>query len=97
MISMEDRHWKIIEDILRKYPYTFYAFGSRVKGTPRRLSDLDLCFYDPIPLNIQAHIEEDFEDSDLPFQVDLVDLNLITPEFYEHIKEDLVVIQKASH
>lgn len=91
MIFMEERHLKIVQDILRKYPYTFYAFGSRVKGTQKRLSDLDLCFIDSIPGNIQAHIDEDFENSDLPFKVDMVDWNLITPEFKERIQKDLVV------
>jgi len=32
MIQLEKRHWKIIQQILSKYPYQFYAYGSRVKG-----------------------------------------------------------------
>ena len=94
MIYMEPRHWKIVEDILDKYPYTFYAFGSRTKGTQKRLSDLDLCFKEPIPFNVQGHIDEDFEESDLPFKVDVLDWRFIAPEFREIIKKDLILIQR---
>jgi len=31
-IQLEDKHLKIVKDILSKYPYQFYAYGSRVKG-----------------------------------------------------------------
>lgn len=96
MIYMETRHWKIVEEILSKYPYSFYAFGSRTKGTQKRLSDLDLCFKDPIPFNVQGHIDEDFEESDLPFKVDLLDWRYISPEFREVIEKDLVPITKRT-
>lgn len=92
MIHLEERHKKIVNDILKKYPYTFYAYGSRVKGTHRQTSDLDICFLEPIPLAVQAHIEEDFEESDLPFQVDLTDFNLMTPSFQKHIQKDLTLL-----
>ena len=94
-IHMEERHLKIVHDILSKYPYTFYAFGSRVKGKQRRFSDLDLCFKEPIPFNIQGDIDEDFEESDLPFKVDVLNWRYISPEFRELITKDLVVIQEG--
>lgn len=90
---MEERHWKAVLDILSRYPYAFYAYGSRVKGSARRFSDLDLCFMDPIPGNIQAHIDEDFEESDLPFKVDILDWNLMDAHFQDMIKKDLVLVQ----
>lgn len=72
MFRLEPRHQKIVQQILSKYPYRFYAYGSRAKGTARKFSDLDVCFYEEIPWNILSHIEEDFEESDLPFKVELV-------------------------
>jgi len=63
---------KILEEILNKYPYRFYAYGSRVKGTARKFSDLDLCYYDNIPSYVLIEIEKDLEESDLPFIVELV-------------------------
>ena len=92
MIQTEERHLRIILDILKKYPYKFYAFGSRVKGNHRKLSDLDLCFFDPIPWNVRSHIEEDFEESDLPYKVDLVDFNLCDEKFQSIILKDMVEI-----
>ena len=94
MLFMEPKHFKIVQDILSKYPYTFYAFGSRARGNPKQLSDLDLCFFDDIPLNTQAHLEEDFEESDLPYKVDIVNWNKCSESFQKIIKEDLVCIQK---
>ncbi|CAG8821255.1 1131_t:CDS:2 [Gigaspora margarita] len=61
-----------LDQLLVKYPYRFYAYGSRVKGTARKFSDLDLCYQENIPENILSHLREDFEESNLPFKVDLV-------------------------
>lgn len=85
---MEPRHWQIVQKILSKYPYSFYAFGSRVKGNPKTLSDLDLCFFDSIPVNTLAHLDEDFEESDLPYKVDIVDWNKCSESFKNAIKND---------
>jgi uncharacterized protein len=93
VIYMEPRHLAIVKAILAKYPYTFYAFGSRVKNTQRVLSDLDICFMELIPLNVRAHIDEDFEESNLPFKVDVIDWNSASKEFKDAIKPDLVLIQ----
>ncbi len=92
MIYIENKHKHILLTILKKYPYTFYAYGSRVKGNHRPLSDLDLCFKDPIPLSIQARIEEELVESDLPFEVELSDYNLMKPEFRSKIDNDLIAI-----
>lgn len=94
MLQIETRHQKIIQQILAKYPYAFYAYGSRAKGTARKLSDLDICFYEEIPWNVLSHIEEDFENSDLPFKVDLVAWKWMNSQFQELIKKDLTPITK---
>ncbi len=96
MINLEIRHLEIVQAILKKYPYTFYAFGSRAKDKAKRFSDLDICFKDPIPLNTQSHIEEDFEESNLPFKVDVVDWHQMTKDFQSLIEKDLEMIQKGS-
>jgi len=92
MLYMKPAHLTIVKNILSKYPYTFYAFGSRARGNPKPLSDLDLCFFDTIPINVLAHIDEDFEESDLPFKVDIVDWNKCSETFRTMIKPDLVRI-----
>jgi len=92
---MKERHLKIVQDILLKYPYSFYAFGSRITGTQKDLSDLDLCFMEDIPLNILAHIDEDFEESDLPFKVDIVNWKSCDESFRSIIQKDLMILQKG--
>jgi uncharacterized protein len=72
MLQLETRHQKIIQGILAKYPYQFYAYGSRVKGMARGLSDLDLCYQEEMPDAVAFQIEEEFKESDLPFMVELV-------------------------
>lgn len=59
------------------------AFGSRVAGGARTYSDLDLAIYAPGPLDFDTlwRLQEAFEDSELPFRVDIVDAHTLTPEF----------------
>lgn len=92
-MHIEPRHLSIVLDILKKYPFTFYAFGSRVKGNPRKFSDLDLCFIEKIPGNTLSHIDEDFENSDLPYKVDVMNWNSCEESFKHLIRNDLFLIQ----
>jgi uncharacterized protein len=73
MLQLETKHQKIIRNILGKYPYRFYAYGSRVKGIARKFSDLDLCYQENIPDSLVFEIKDEFTESNLPFIVELVD------------------------
>lgn len=95
MLIIEEQHLKIIRTILGKYPYTFYAFGSRTQGNPQRYSDLDVCFIQNIPLETQIALETDFEESDLPYKVDLVSWTAMSEDFKKIIKNDLILLQEA--
>ena len=74
-----------------------YAFGSRATGHARRRSDLDLAVGGASPLSLRqrALLSEDFTESDLPIEVDVVDLNAITPEFHRRIERDFVVVRDS--
>jgi ribosomal protein S18 acetylase RimI-like enzyme/predicted nucleotidyltransferase len=72
MIHIEPRHLAIVQKALKKHDYSFFVFGSRAKGTQKRFSDLDLLYFDAIPSNALSQIQEAFEESELPFTVDLV-------------------------
>ena len=91
-LQLEPKHWNIIQQILSKYPYKFYAYGSRVKGTARKFSDLDLCYQEDMPLSVISQIEEELEESDLPFSVELVNWKHMRPKFRELISSDLVLL-----
>jgi uncharacterized protein len=92
MIQLENKHYQIIKQILYKYPYQFYAYGSRVKNQAKPYSDLDLCFQEEIPWNVLSHLQEDLEESDLPFKVDLVAWKWMSPQFQGLIEKDLITI-----
>jgi hypothetical protein len=61
-----------------------------LKGNARPISDLDLCFFEIIPINELAYLEERFENSDFPFTVDPVDGLHCNEDFKELIKNDLI-------
>ena len=93
-LQLEERHHKIIQQILIKYPYHFYAYGSRVKGTAWKYSDLDVCYQEEVPLSIISQIREQFAESNLPFEVELVNWEHMRPKFQELIKKDLTLLAK---
>ena len=90
---IEDKHWKILIDILNRYPYQFYVFGSRIKGTAKKYSDLDLCYKEEVPYSILSNIKETLEETNLPFSVDFVDWNNCTEDFQKLIENDLIPLQ----
>lgn len=94
---METKHQKIIQQILSKYPYKFYAYGSRVKNQAKKYSDLDICYYEEIPWDTFSRLKEDLEKSNLPFKVDLVYWEWMNPEFKELIKDDLTLFDSKSN
>lgn len=72
-----------------------WAFGSRVHGKPKKYSDLDLAIITETPLSplIMSQLREAFDESNLPFQVDLVDWAQIHADFKKIIKEHYFPLQ----
>jgi predicted nucleotidyltransferase len=71
-LQLEEKHRKIVKKIINKQPYRFYAYGSRVKGLAKKYSDLDLCYQEDIPISVISRMREEFVESNLPFEVELV-------------------------
>lgn len=96
-IELSDEHWLIIKAILAKHlkGHEVWAFGSRAKFTAKPFSDLDIVVLNQTPLSIRtcAQLTEAFTESNLPWKVDFVQWNDLTPEFQQHIKADKVLIQ----
>ena len=93
-IHCDDEDRKIIESILESVPYVFFAYGSRIKGSQRQYSDLDLCYKEAVSFDVIGELEEKFVQSDLPFKVELVDWNSCSKDFQELISEDLVPLRR---
>lgn len=74
-----------------------WAYGSRVKGTAKSYSDLDLIvFTKPEQRRAQFDLEEAFEESDLPFRVDLFSWDEIPEQFQENIKRNKVLLYSSN-
>lgn len=80
----------IVFDILKKNlaPGTHvWVFGSRAQHNAKRFSDLDLAIDagQPLPYAILVNLNHDFDESALPFKVDIVDWYAIDPSFKNRI------------
>lgn len=80
---------RIVEGIVKKHGLQgkVRAFGSRVEGG-RRLkpySDLDLIIDTPLNLSQLGLLRSDFEESDLPFKVDITIKKNLTEEMLAEI------------
>ncbi len=71
---------------------TVWAFGSRATFRARRGSDLDLAIDAGRPLTRteSLDLQTAFEDSDLPYTVDVVDMHDISPTFRATIERTAV-------
>lgn len=85
MIKLSEKELTIVTQILKKHipNHNFFIFGSRAKGNVHEYSDLDIAIEGNGKLDLLtlANLRDEFQDSNLPFRVDLVDLNNISPEF----------------
>ncbi len=83
---------KILEDVIPGREV--WAFGSRVKGTAKDTSDLDLAVIgdDPLDFRTLGTLRDLFSSSDLPYKVDVLDWSRIDPSFREIVQKDKIVI-----
>ena len=86
----------IIESILQNsLPVNsqVWVFGSRAKHQAKYNSDLDLAIEAPEPLNSQTRmqLETQFDESYLPYSVDIVDMQTVEPYFKEIIDQQKVL------
>lgn len=85
-IDISPEQLAIVQGILRAHlpkGTLAWAFGSRVTWTAKPFSDLDIALEGAAPLapDVLIDLEEAFEASDLPWKVDMIDLNAVSPEF----------------
>ncbi|HLC16237.1 MAG TPA: nucleotidyltransferase domain-containing protein [Thermodesulfovibrionia bacterium] len=73
------------------------AFGSRVTGTAKEYSDLDLAIITDklLPVRTMAKLKEAFSESRLPFKVDVVDWGSASDGFRNVIKEKCKIVQRG--
>ena len=78
---------------------TAWVYGSRVKWTARPESDLDLVvFATPEQTGRVSNLREAFEESDLPFRVDLFVWAEVPEQFRKQIEaEHVVLVEREEH
>ncbi len=98
MIKVSREHLETIERILAEFASgcEVRAFGSRINDTAKDHSDLDLAVVasDKMKRRTKMLLKEAFEESDLPFRVDVVDYNAISDEFRTIIDNKYEILQK---
>jgi predicted nucleotidyltransferase len=94
-IEISRGHLKIVKAILQKHlpvQTRVYVFGSREKSQARRGSDLDLAIDIGIKLSLDlsTNLSSDFKGSDLPLNVDILNIRSTSPTFLSLIEQDFI-------
>lgn len=97
MIDIHPEHLEIVKRILTMHvPDTEVSvFGSRVSGMTKEHSDLDLAVKGKgkIARDVMRKLKTAFEESDLPFRVDVVDWNSISAAFKKIVSKKTEILQ----
>ena len=78
---------RIILEGLHGHEVRVYLFGSWVRGSAGRASDIDVGVLplEPLPEGLLSAIREELEESLVPYPVDLVDLSEAAPAFRDRV------------
>ena len=90
-------HLKIVQGILCEHlpvDVKVWVFGSRANWTTKDSSDLDIALEGENKLShkLLGTLKDAFEDSTLPYTVDVVDLNAVSHEFKKIVEEQRVAL-----
>jgi type I restriction enzyme, S subunit len=94
-IDIRPRDLDIVRLLLERHlpkAKKIYVFGSRANWSTKDGSDLDLAVDagSPIPRRDLSVLADALEESDLPYKVDVVDLQTVSDEFLTHIRETMI-------
>jgi uncharacterized protein len=97
-IDITEQQQKTLLELLNHYipGVEVWAYGSRVKFTARRNSDLDLvAFTTPAQQRQVSDLKEALDESNLPFLVDLHVWDDVPEKFHDIIRSDYVLLTKT--
>lgn len=102
-IDIRPDHLEIVQKILNQYlpkDVRVWAFGSRAKWTAKDFSDLDIAIEHEagkkISPELLTQLKDAFEESIIPYKIDVVDWHSITESFRKIIEQDRVELPKAT-
>ncbi len=93
MIDLEDKYIDFIKKTISRYLNNceIFLYGSRVKGTARKYSDVDIAILsDSLTEKIKLKIISEFENSTFPYNIDIIDLKTISNDFMKQINNSLI-------
>ncbi len=97
-LDLAPEHFEQVRQLLARHlPGTeAWVYGSRITGKARPWSDLDLVvFTSPAQRAAVSALREAFEESNLPFRVDLFVWDDLPESFRENIRAEHRVVQAA--
>lgn len=98
-MDLSQNHRDVIVAIIRSVlgQAEIFLFGSFAKCKARSDSDVDIAIRTgaEIPFEQMMRLKHLFAESDLPFFVDLVDLNAIDESFRRSIQDDFVELSRG--
>ena len=92
--SIAEKHREVLREVrqmtravLSQYPVKVYLFGSWAKGRPSHHSDIDVAIdpVKPLPPGVLAMLRERFEESRIPYRVEVVDLDATDRSFRDAV------------
>ena len=100
LLHVDENHRNLIISILKSIPELdrclVYFYGSRTQGRSSKFSDVDIAIDyhgSVLPDTIKMKLSALFEKSILPYSVDIIDLNSVSPVFKSKIEKDFVKIE----
>ena len=85
---------QIVLEELEDYQVRVYLFGSRARGETRSGSDCDIAVESVgshLPLGLLSRIRERLEESRVPYEVELVDLDEAPEDFARRVRQEGVL------
>jgi type I restriction enzyme S subunit len=98
-IALAPEHVRAVRRILKAWAPSreVWVFGSRARDSAKPHSDLDLAIQgdEPLAADARAGLVDAFEESDLPFRVDVVEWATLSEDFRAVVARDHAVLQEA--
>ncbi|OHD54688.1 MAG: hypothetical protein A2Y33_02595 [Spirochaetes bacterium GWF1_51_8] len=99
MIDLSEKHLHMVKNILKIFipDSEVRVFGSRTNGKSWEYSDLDIVVYsnEKTDNNTLYQLVEAFQESDLPFRVDVLDYCTLDENFKKIVDEKNEIIQEG--
>ncbi|MCX8501023.1 MAG: nucleotidyltransferase domain-containing protein [Alphaproteobacteria bacterium] len=95
-LDLKPHELVIVQKILQKLipEIRVFVVGSRARGFAKHYSDLDLLLdnSEELPLRLLCDLQDEFGESNLPWKVDLVQMPLLSEEYYKTMARSMIQI-----